>query len=172
MTPYHSFPHSPWPLQEVQAVEPARGVGMGVPVQAGDTRRAHPLATTSSSPATTGAEGRVEKDGVRGPHAVPVQCAQGLHVQVLPGAHGGAALLLLAPRGVPSFGASGGECARGHALWDGRCPPPEAGATMRRWPRIGWAPGRGLAARCRTSTKWTGCCGRPRASSTASMQRP
>ena len=66
------------------------------------------------------------------PHAHPVQRAEGPRVQVAQGALGGAALLLQAPRGEPSNGASGRSCAKAHADRDGgtvrALPPTPSGA--------------------------------------------
>ena len=53
-------------------------------------------------------------------------------MQVMQGAPGGAALLLKAPRGAPSTGASSGRCAPAHDVWAGGpvrgLPPPPLGS--------------------------------------------
>ena len=77
--------------------------------------------------------------------------------QIMPGAQGGAALLLLTQRGTPSAGVHRMGCAVAHAVWDGWsvCPcaqegwvglgwtlpacPGGGGGAMRRWPRRGRA---------------------------------
>ena len=135
-------------LQEVAEVKPACGAGTGAPAPAGDAPQAPVSDDPNSTPAAAGAARGAEEGGATAPHADPVRCAQGPRLQVLPGAQGGVALLLSAPRGAPSAGASGRWCATAHALWDGRrvraLPPPPQGrgamTTRRRRPHRGRAP--------------------------------
>ena len=94
-------------------------------------RHRRPAAVTPSRPCHhwRGGPGR----GGWGSDAPCRPCATrtGPRVQVVQGAPGGAALLLQAPRGAPSTGASGGRCATAHANRDGgtvcALPPPPPG---------------------------------------------
>ena len=115
------------------------------------------------------------------PHADPVRRAQGPRVQVVQGALGGAALLLQAPRGAPSTGASGGGCAIAHASRDGGTvcalpPSPKGGG--QRWRQ--WGGGHAGLGRCAGTHKalwepatgpWEGGGGRHLTQGTQSFRR-
>ena len=66
-------------------------------------------------------------------HADRVRRAQGPRLQVMQGAPGEAAMLLQAPRGMPSTIASGGRCALAHTVWDGGHVCALGGARQRQW---------------------------------------
>ena len=84
--------------------------------------------------AVAGTVGRNKESGPATPHADLVQCAQGPGVKIMQGAPRGAALLLHAPRGAPSTGASGERCTPARAIRamgsvrDLPPPPKEGGA--------------------------------------------
>ena len=123
-------PPPPPPLQEVAAVEPAHSAGTGAPAQAGDVPRTPVSDDPPPPPLPLPAHrGGVKEGGATAPHAVPVRCTQVPRVQVGPGAQGGAALLLSAPRGAPSAGTSG-DSARSSG-WEASArpapPPPQGG---------------------------------------------
>ena len=121
--------------------EAASGADANMPGQVGG----RPQTATSNDPpppTPAGTVGGTKEDGAATPHAESVRRAQSSRTQVMPGAQGCVALLLRAPRGTPSIGAQGGECAAADAFWDGRgmCPLVGGGGAMRRWPCRGRAP--------------------------------
>ena len=124
-------PSPPLPLQDAAEVQPAHGAGVDAPVQDGDAPHA-PVGGDPQLPLPPPAQrAGTRRVGQRRPMQTPCEVHRAPACKSCRGHQGGAALLLPAPGGTPSTGASGGRCAAAHAIWDGRPvrpPLPRGGA--------------------------------------------
>ena len=109
-------------------MRPARDAGAGALVPNGAMPHAPGISEPHPHMLPPAQRAGARRDGAVTPHADPVRRAHGPRMQVMQGAPGGAALLLQAPGGASSTGASGGNCALVHAVWAERLvralPPP------------------------------------------------